>query len=196
MLNFLFDFTIKLERNGLFALLQKSVIITKSNFYKMKITYTDNKEYVLKSDDDIFLGSLKFEGWTSSKAHFTTQYGEFYDIKTKGFWGTSIAVSKGNFDFAELKLSWKGHIVIDLVGNEEDVDYILKLSSIWKSKYTLQNRNGSDLMMITAEFRWNGYYDFKIEINPDFANDVDETLILMSAYGVIYLIMMSAAAAS
>jgi hypothetical protein len=162
----------------------------------MKVEYSDSKEYILKSDDGAFLGNLVFENWMKSKASITTQFGDFFDIAAKGFWGTSIAVSKGDSDFAELKLSWKGHIVINLVNNEEELDYILKLSSIWKSKYSLQNRSGNDLMMITAEFRWNGNYDFKIEVNPDFANDVDETLILMSAYGVIYLIMMGAAASA
>ncbi len=49
----------------------------------MKINYNDKKEYVLTSDEDIFLGSLKLENWTSTKAQITTQYGDFYDVASK-----------------------------------------------------------------------------------------------------------------
>lgn len=90
----------------------------------MKIIYNDKKEYVLTSDEDIFLGSLKFEKWSSSKAEITTQFGEFYDITPKGFWGTSMIVSKSDKEFAELKMNWKGHIVIDMLGNGKGVDYL------------------------------------------------------------------------
>ena len=71
----------------------------------MKIEYSDSKKYVLKSDDDAFLGSLTFENWLASKASITTQFGEFYDIATKGFWGTSIGVTKDNVELSELKMN-------------------------------------------------------------------------------------------
>ncbi len=74
----------------------------------MKITYNNAKEFVLTSEEEIFLGSLKMEKWSSSKAQVTTQYGDFYDIEKKGFWGTSIVVIKNSVEFAELKMNWKG----------------------------------------------------------------------------------------
>ena len=68
----------------------------------MKVEYSDSKEYILKSDDDAFLGKLSFENWMATKASITTQFGEFYDIATKGFWGTSIGVSKNGVGSSNL----------------------------------------------------------------------------------------------
>ena len=51
----------------------------------MKIEYSDSKKYVLKSDDDAFLGSLTFENWLGSKASITTQFGEFYNIQKSSY---------------------------------------------------------------------------------------------------------------
>ena len=162
----------------------------------MKITYNNAKEYILTSNEDIFLGSLKMEKWSSTKAQITTQYGDFYNIGSKGFWGTSIRIVKSDEEFAELKMNWKGQIVIDILGNGEGMDYLLKSTSIWKSQYTLFNRDDMELMVVTVDYQWKKWnYNFKIDVNPNFANVVDETLVLFATYSVLYLIMAQAAAA-
>ncbi len=92
----------------------------------MKITYNNAKEFVLTSDEEIFLGSLKLEKWSASKAQITTQFSEFYNIDKKGFWGTSICISKSDAEFAELKMNWKGQVVIDMLANKKKDTMILK----------------------------------------------------------------------
>lgn len=160
----------------------------------MKVTYKDDGEYILKSDDDAFLGSLKFEGWSYSKATMMTQYGDFYTIASKGFWGTSIGISKGDFDYADLKMNWKGQIVINVLNTEDDVDYLLATTSIWKSQFSLKNRNDQEVIILTPDYKWSKWhYDFKIDINPEFKQTVDETLVLLSVYSVLYLKMIGAA---
>ena len=95
----------------------------------MKITYSDARKYILTTEDDTFLGSLKYENWTYSKAEITTQFSEFFHI-------------------------------------------------------------------FTPDYKWKkGHYDFKIEVNPDFADSIDEGLVLVSTHAVLYLIMMMAAGA-
>lgn len=158
----------------------------------MTIFYKEDREYVLKSDDDAFLGSLKFEGWSSSKAEMMTQYGDFYNIASKGFWGTTIGVLKGDVEYAELKMNWKGQIVIDLLENGKSADYLLRYNSIWKSQYALEDRNKQEVMIITPDYKWTKWhYDFKIDINPNYTDSIDETLILLAAYSALYMLMMS-----
>ena len=161
----------------------------------MKITYTDAKEFVLTSNEEIFLGSLKMEKWSSTKAQITTQYGDFYDIEKKGFWGTSIVVLKSSEEFAELKINWKGQVVIDMLANGKGMDYMLKSTSIWKSQFTLFSREETELLIFTIDYRWKkGHYNLKIDVNPNFANEIDETLVLVATYSVLYLLMVQNAA--
>jgi hypothetical protein len=158
----------------------------------MLITYTSAKEYVLYAEDGTFLGNLKFENWHANKASILTQFGEFYDLATKGFWGTSIVVTKAGNEYAELKMNWKGHIIIDLTYNGENVDYIVKLNSMWKSQFVLQNRQEQDLLILIPGYKWaTGHYDYKVEINPDFQEEVNETLVLLAAYSAVYISMMT-----
>ena len=143
----------------------------------MKITYSNAKEYVLTADDDTFLGSLKYENWSYTKAEITTQFGEFFHIRPQGFWGTSIGISKGDAEYATLKMNWKGNVVIDLLENGVGTDYLLKLNSMWKSQYALVNRQEKEILILVPDYKWKkGHYDFKIDVNPDFADSVDEAL--------------------
>ena len=163
----------------------------------MKIEYSDSKKYVLKSDDDAFLGSLTFENWLASKASITTQFGEFYDIATKGFWGTSIGVTKDNVELSELKMNWKGEIVIDMSANGKGADYLLKSHNLWMTQFCLQSRDKKEIMIITPDYKWSKWhYNFKIEVNPDFEGVADEMLVLISIYGILYVMMMGGAGAA
>lgn len=163
----------------------------------MKINYNDKKEYVLTSDEDIFLGSIKFEKWSSSKAQITTQFGEFYDIASKGFWGTSIGVSRSGEEIADLKMNWTGHIVIDYAENGKVVDYLLQSNSIWKSQYSVVNTSKTEMLLLTPDYKWKkGHYNFKIDVNPEFAHEIDEPFVLIAVYAVLYLMMMQAAASA
>ena len=163
----------------------------------MKIEYSDSKKYVLKSDDDAFLGSLTFENWLGSKASITTQFGEFYDIATKGFWGTSIGISKNEVELSELKMNWKGEIVIDMSANDKGVDYLLKSHNLLMSQFCLENRDKKEIMIITLDYKWSKWhYNFKIDVNPAFKDEADEMLILISTYGILYIMMMTGAGAA
>ncbi len=124
-------------------------------------------------------------------------HGDFYDVASKGFWGTSIGVTKSDTEFAEIKMNWRGHIVIDMLSNGIGRDFLLKSTNIWKSQYTVFNREEAELLIFTTDYKWKkAHYDFKIDINPDFAHEIDETLVLIATYSVLYLTMVQAAATS
>lgn len=68
---------------------------------------------------------------------------------------------------------------------------------MWKSQYAVLNQGEKELLIFTSDYKWSkGSYNFKIDVNPDFANEIDETFVLISTYSILYLMMMTAAAAS
>jgi hypothetical protein len=160
----------------------------------MKVNYI-NKEFQLSDLDGRFLGKLTYEKWASYTASATTQYAEFFDFKSKGFWHQSIVVERGGTEIASLKMNWKGNIIIDIKGNDIEQDYMLKSVGIWKTHFTLQDRFSNDVIALKPDYKWNsGHHEYVIEVNPDFQNQVDETLVLMAVYCANYMMMVYAAA--
>jgi hypothetical protein len=161
----------------------------------MTINYI-NKEFQLTDLDGRFLGKLAYEKWGSYAASATTQYAEFFDFKSKGFWQQYIAVERDGAEIASLKMNWKGNIIIDIKGNDVAQDYLVKSVGIWQTHFTLQDRFSNDILALRPHLKWKtGHYDYTVEINPDFQNQVDETLLLIATYCANYIMAMMHAAA-
>ena len=156
----------------------------------MKIKYI-NKEFQLSDINGRFLGKLSYEKWGSKKASATTQYAEFFDFKPVGFWQQHITVDRDGTEIATMKMNWKGNIIIDIKGNDIEQDYLVKSVGLWKQHLTLQDRFSNDILALHPHVQWkSGNYEYDIEINPDFQNVVDETLILIAVYCANYIMAM------
>ena len=126
------------------------------------------------------------------KASATTQYAEFFDFKAIGFWQQHISVERDGTEIATLKLNWKGNIIVDTKGNDVEQDYLVKSVGIWQTHFTLQDRFGNDVMAMHPHQNWkSGHCDYKVEINPDFQNQMDETLVLITTYCANYIMAMT-----
>jgi hypothetical protein len=161
----------------------------------MRISYNDAGVFTLQTTDGTFLGKLEYEKWGTFKASMTTQFADFYEFKTKGFWGTRIAVTTGGEEFAEITMSWKGELVIDLANDDTERSYVLRHRSLWKTNFELENRWGNKLFVLTPNMNWLGNHNYSIEINPDFQDFVKEDLILMGVYCANYYMKMIAGGA-
>ncbi len=160
----------------------------------MEIKYV-NKEFQLSGFEGRFLGKLVYEKWGSQKASATTQYAEFFDFKPVGFWQQQIAVQRDGIEMATLKMNWKGNIIIDIKGNDVEQDFIVKTVGLWQTHFTLQDRFSNDIIALRPHMKWKaGHYEYDVEINPDFQNQADETLILIGLYCANYILEMMAAA--
>ena len=162
----------------------------------MKVFERESKTYDLMSAEDTFLGKLEFQGWLESKASITTQFGEFYDLKTVGFWTSTVEVRMGGDLFAELKRNWMGHVIIDIAGNDVEKDYIVKQKGFWRNRYVLQDRFENDILTLLPIYEWFGKTHFDIEINPEYQDQANETMILLAVYGAVSIKKQQGAAAT
>lgn len=154
----------------------------------MKITYTGSNEFEMTSLEGHFLGKLVYEKWSSTKASITTQFGEFYDIQTKGFWTSYIAVEKAGIEVAKLSRNWKNQVIIDFLGNDEPMDYLFKSIGFWNESYIIENRNKNCLLTLIPDFDWGKFnYNYEIEISLDFKDEMDEMMILLAVYCANYV---------
>jgi hypothetical protein len=157
----------------------------------MTINYI-NKAFQLSDAEGRILGNLTYEKWGSKKASATTQYAEFFDFKPVGFWQQHIAVERDGKEIATLKMNWKGSIIIDIKGNDVEQDYLVKSVGLWQTHFTLQDRFSNDIIALMPHLNWkSGNYTYTVEVNPDFQNQVDETLILITTYCANYAMLMT-----
>jgi hypothetical protein len=163
----------------------------------MKITYTADKVFELTDGEGKFYGSLGYEGWSSTKAALTTQFAEFYDIIPKGFWSTYIAVEKAGEEIAQMRVNWRGRIIIDFLHTEEEVDFQFRSVGLWTVAYVVEDRFKNTLLTLTPDFNWGKLnYDYIVEINEPTADKVNETMILLAVYCANYLRKKKKAAAA
>jgi hypothetical protein len=151
---------------------------------ELKITHTDANEYHLTNRQGNFLGKLTYENWLRSKASITTQYGEFYDLNTKGFWKTHVEVEIGGDIYATLRQNWRGYGVIDITESDIDRDYLVKSRGFWKPYYVVLNRDENEVLSLIPHRRLFKKMDYWVTINPNFQQEATETLILLAVYCV------------
>jgi hypothetical protein len=88
-------------------------------------------------------------------------------------------------------MNWKGNVIIDIKGNDVEQDYLLKTIGVWQTHFSLKDRFGNDVLLLRPHLNWkSGNCNYTIEINPDFQNQADETLILIATYCANYIMMM------
>lgn len=100
----------------------------------MEIKCIDKKTFQL-TDNRQSVGQLTYKSLFSYNAEITLKNSDHYKIKPVGFFGTSIAVTKNKTEIANLKMNWKGQIVITFQDGQE---FIFKTKGLFLNKYIVE----------------------------------------------------------
>ena len=148
----------------------------------MRIECTDNKTFRL-TDNDQFLGELAYKSLFSYNAEITLTNSDHYDIKSVGFFGTSIAVTKNETEMANLKMKWKGQIVMTY---HDEQEFVFKAKGVFHNKYVIENKEEEELIRFEPKFNW-GKFNYNYEISYD-KKPQDILFILLGVYAANYYI--------
>ena len=153
----------------------------------MKIVCTDKKTFEL-TDDSEKLGQLSYVGFFSSKANAIVG-NDTYKITPTGIFSTTISVTKDGTEVANLKMNWKGHIVISFQNGQE---FILKATGTWLNKYVLEDKNQQKIILLDPGFNWAKFsYNYSISYDH---KPQDILLVLLATYSANYHIAAMASA--
>ena len=114
----------------------------------MKVECTDKKTFRL-TDQAQLLGELTYKNFFSYKAEITLTNSERYEIKPVGFFGTSITVTKNETEIANLKMNWKGQIVMTFQDGQE---FVFKAKGVFHNKYVIENKEEEKLIQFDPKF--------------------------------------------
>jgi hypothetical protein len=148
----------------------------------MKIECTDNKTFRL-TDNEQLLGELTYKSLFSYKAEITLTNSDHYDIKSVGFFGTSITVTKNEIEIANLKMNWKGQIVITF---HNDQEFVFKAKGVFPINYVIENKEEEELIRLVPNFNW-GKFNYNYEISFD-KKPQDMLFVLLGVYAANYYI--------
>ncbi len=152
----------------------------------MKIACTDNKVFRL-TDDESLLGELTYKNLFSYQAEITLPDSGHYAIKALGFFGTSITVTKNEMEIANLKMNWKGHIVMSFQDGRE---FIFKAKGFLHNQYVLENQQGEEIIQFIPSFNW-AKFNYNYEITST-GKVQDILLVLLGTYAANYYIAAAA----
>ena len=148
----------------------------------MKVECTDKKTFRL-TDQSHLLGELFYKNFFSYKAEISLTNSERYEIKPLGFFGTSITVTKNETEIANLKMNWKGQIVMTFQDGQE---FVFKAKGVFHNKYVIENKEEEELILYDPKFNWS-QFNYNYEISYD-KKPQDILLILLGVYASNYYI--------
>ncbi len=148
----------------------------------MEVRCTDQKTFQLENNKEL-LGHLRYKNPFSYNAEIVLTNSERYEINPVGFFGTSITVTKDGSEVANLKMNWKGHIVISFLGRGE---FVLKTNGSFRSAYVIENKDGEKLIQFNPKFNWSKF-DYNYEILYD-NKPQDILFVLLGVYASNYYI--------
>lgn len=149
---------------------------------RMEAKSTDRKTMQLIENEQV-LATLIYENSFMFKAEIRIANADSYEVKQVGFWGTTIVVTKGDIEIANLKMNWSGQIIFTYQDGQE---YILKTKGTFNSKYILENREQETLLQFDPKFNWSKF-DYSYEIFYD-KKPKDLLLIMLGIYAANYSI--------
>ena len=115
------------------------------------------------------VGTRDYQTWRPNRARMTTFDGLVYDIAPVGFWQMSMAVTRDDVPYAELKRTPAVGIKVRLATSAM---YTFRRKSLWQGSYSLENEAQEELATIFSTFNWRKFsFDYDIET---FAPTVDQ----------------------
>ena len=124
----------------------------------MEIQCTDKRTFEL-TDGSEKLGQITYDSLFSFKANAIVG-SDNYKITPEGIFSATISVTKNGTEVANLKMNWKGHIIISFQNGQE---FILKATGTFLNKYVLEDRDQQKLMLLNPDFNWAKFsYNYSI----------------------------------
>lgn len=129
---------------------------------KMRAECTDNKTFQL-IDNGHLLGKLIYKSIFSYDAEINLANSECYELKSTGFFGTKITVSKNETEIANMQMNWKGQIVFTFQDGQE---FVFKAKGVFHNSYVIENKAEEKLIQFEPKFNW-GKFHYNYEISCD-----------------------------
>lgn len=146
------------------------------------------------NDHDDMVGTIDYGAWRPVKAEITLPHDIKYQVAAVGFWQTTIAITRNEISFAEIKPNWGFGLKITLPNHAQP--FILKKKSIWNSDYILVDAEGNEIAFVKVDFKWSAWtFDYQVDVHPNALDkETNAVLPMLMIYCARYIRTRYAAA--
>jgi hypothetical protein len=144
------------------------------------------------------VGELAYPKWFAFDATLSLPNQAQYQIKPKGFWGTTIELLQDGHALLRFKMDWNGNIIIHTSFHGREQYFVFKQQSLLKHQYVLTDPQEQELLVVLPDFKWKAFnYEYAITSTDAFEALADkDLLVLVAVYCANYYITVMTVAAN
>ena len=158
------------------------------------VTSRGNRHFEVFNEQNDSIGTIGLSTWRPNKGQITTAAGVTYNIAPTGFWQTTIAITKNDFPFAEIKAGWSPGLRLSFA--TESRTYVFKKKGFWNTDYAVYDEDGHEIAFVAVEYKWSTWsFNYEIDVHGSMADkETNMILPLLITYCARYTRMRQAAA--
>lgn len=156
----------------------------------------DNQRHFTATAGTRSVGELTYPKWFTFDATLSLPDQEPYQIKPKGFWGTTIELLQHDQVLLRFKMGWNGNIILHTAFHGQEQDFVFKQQGFFKHRYVLTDAQEQELLVVQPDFKWKKFnYEYTITSADAFESLATKNLlVLVAVYCANYYITMMTSA--
>lgn len=120
-----------------------------------------NQQTFELTDNERLVGALIYPSIFSFDAEIELPNSDRYLIRSDGFFGTNIKVTRNHVELANLRMNWKGQIVITMHNGQE---FLFRNTGIFNYKFVIENNETEKLVQFDPCLNWSKLnYNYTVE---------------------------------
>jgi len=147
----------------------------------MIINTLSNVKFEIRTEDQVLAGSIIYSDIGFSEAALLLDEEFALRLISPGVWVTGYSATKQEKLIATIKAETGGVLSVRKLNRRRK--YIFKKSTNWKSRFSLLNSSGEELLALIPAVNWKKEsHDYILQLNEEFENECDSFLILQAVH--------------
>lgn len=131
--------------------------------------------------EDSQTGKLSYTSWFKFDALIELPDNINYEVKPKGFWGTTVEVKDGENVLLKFKMNWNGQIIVETFFRFPGEDYVFKHQGVFKEIFVFVDRYGTELLVMKPVLKWTAMgFEYQITTSDAFESIAKKEVLLLT----------------
>lgn len=147
----------------------------------MIVNTISKEKFELQTEHLIMAGSITYKDSSFTEAIIQLDERFVLQLISPGVWVTRLKTGQSEKTVAAIKTESGG--ILSVRKSNRKQKYTFKKSTNWKSRFSLLNSSGEELLALMPAVNWKKEsHDYILQLNEEFENECDSFLILQAVH--------------